>query len=138
MKPTLTPEQLAKRRKINSITIIVTLSILLIIGLIVKGDKTIDAPKPYSEGLLKIRTERMAKNLITEKLKSPSTAKFGDVEYVHKGSDISMRGYVDAQNSFGAMLRNKWYVVINFTGTTEADLDSTNKYKLLVNELIQP
>lgn len=121
--------------------VFIVVLLLLIVGKIVGVDnKKNGNPSlqsiPYDEGILKIKMERMAKGLITEKLKAPSTSKFGDIEYTHKGNDIMMRGFVDAQNSFGVMLRSKWYVVINFTGTTKADLDSSQKMKLIINELI--
>ena len=62
----------------------------------------------------------LAKNAITNLLKAPSTATFpswfkikhyrGEGEYVH-----SVVGWVDAQNSFGAMIRNDWVVELEFT-----------------------
>ncbi len=45
-------------------------------------------------------------------LKAPSTAKFGPDTTVQRLNDGScyLEGTVDAQNSFGAMLRGEWYV----------------------------
>lgn len=134
MKATLTSEQLKKRKKTNLIIISAAAVIFLAIAFITTDGEKDDA---INVALLQARMERTAKELISQKLKAPSTAKFGPVEYLKKGNDITMRGYVDAENSFGAMLRNSWYVVINFTGTTEADLDSTHKYKIVLNELVQ-
>ena len=121
-----------KRKRTNLIIIGITVVMLLGIFSLVPKDEG-----EYDEGLLQLRMERIAKGLISDKLKTPSTAEFGDIEYTHHGTDILMRGYVDAQNEFGAMLRSKWYVVINFTGTTKADLDSTNKFTIVTNELIE-
>jgi hypothetical protein len=127
-----------KKRKSNLIIIGVVIVILWGIGMIIKDDK----PKSkgferYNEDLLKIRMKRFAENLISEKLKAPTTAKFEHINYTHKGNDIMMKGYVDAQNALGVPLRSNWYVVINFTGITKADLDSSHKYKILVNELVE-
>jgi len=60
-------------------------------------------------------------------LKAPSTAKFQDVldfgvapKKDHNGNAIKdvweVSGYVDAQNSFGAMIRTKWYVQLKKSG----------------------
>lgn len=62
-----------------------------------------------------------AKIYVEQRLKSPSTAKFQDtVDFAvapakdKKGKPLKdvweVSGYVDAQNSFGAMLRHNWYV----------------------------
>ena len=68
----------------------------------------------------------VAAQLIVEKqLKSPSTAKFcrkGEATIVRDGNSWTVTGYVDAQNSFGATLRNEFAVQITFT--------SSNKYKI--------
>ncbi len=53
-----------------------------------------------------------------QSLKAPSTAKFSSLG--DDGTSYSMRpdgscdayGYVDSQNSFGAMLRNKWHAIV--------------------------
>lgn len=127
-----------KKRKSNLIIIGVVLVILWGIGMIIKDDKPkVKAVEKYSEDLLKIRMKRVAETLISQKLKAPTTAKFEHLNYTHKGNDIMMKGYVDAQNSFGVPLRNNWYVVINFIGITKEDLDSTHKFKVLVNELVE-
>ena len=62
----------------------------------------------------------LAQDSIKNLLKSPSTAKFpswfkirhsrGEGEYVH-----SVSGWVEAQNSFGALIRNDWLVQLEFT-----------------------
>lgn len=56
--------------------------------------------------LLKNKTE----NYIKENLKSPSTAEFEEsFEYIcDEGNIIKVKGYVDSQNSFGAMIRGKF------------------------------
>jgi hypothetical protein len=58
----------------------------------------------------------MAVKFIERDLKAPSTAKFADYGYGDDPADVSSIGgetyrvkiWVDAQNSFGAMLRNKY------------------------------
>ena len=46
---------------------------------------------------------------VTNGLKAPSTAKFGGEAAIQNSpTDFSVTGYVDAQNSFGAMIRTYW------------------------------
>lgn len=77
------------------------------------------AAKQYNSDSIDART--WAKIYVTKSLKAPTTAKFQD-EYDFgvapakdkKGKELKdvwdVSGYVDSQNSFGAMLRKKWYV----------------------------
>lgn len=46
---------------------------------------------------------------VAERLKAPGSARFGDVRYTPE-SDIAGRvtGWVDAENSFGALVRNRF------------------------------
>ena len=60
----------------------------------------------------------MARRAIERQLKAPSTAKFPNawdtgVAINQKGDDFYIASYVDAQNSFGAMLRQKWVAVVH-------------------------
>lgn len=62
-----------------------------------------------------------AKELVTAHLKSPLTAKFpnySECSY-QKGEDgvYMVVGYVDSQNSFGAMIRETWGCMIQEVGT---------------------
>lgn len=52
-------------------------------------------------------------------LKAPSTAKFSamhESKIKRKGAGFEVLGYVDAQNSFGAMVRQSWLCNIEFPG----------------------
>ncbi|MEK7650358.1 MAG: hypothetical protein AAB364_00595 [Patescibacteria group bacterium] len=58
-----------------------------------------------------------AKEVIKETLKAPSTAKFVDVrsyELSNQKDVWAVNGYVDSQNSFGAMIRNMWEVQLDY------------------------
>lgn len=56
----------------------------------------------------------MAENFVMDKLKSPSTAKFSSIRETvtqyHGDCTHSVRGYVDAQNAFGATIRAQYFV----------------------------
>lgn len=71
-----------------------------------------------------------AQDLVKEKLKSPSTAKFPSTVFSSaytvkwSGTKWKVSGYVDAQNSFGATIREYW------TATFEMGSASGGKYKV--------
>lgn len=67
-----------------------------------------------------------ARDIVEGKLKSPSTAKFCSVTNAsieRDGNTWTIIGYVDAQNSFGATLRNNFTVKITFTSSTKYTID---------------
>lgn len=75
-----------------------------------------------------------AKMFIENTLKAPTTAKwpnifeFGVAQKTDKKGNLikdvwEVSGYVDAQNSFGAMIRTQWYVKLKKDGKSWALLD---------------
>lgn len=59
---------------------------------------------------------------IINTLKSPATAKFGLPECMKAtATNYTINGYVDSQNSFGATIRTKFYIILNYNGTGDAD-----------------
>ena len=76
----------------------------------------------------------MAENYVEQVLKSPSTAEFPTLAFTH--SDLGNNkhqivSYVDSQNSFGAMIRSNWSVVLTYNGG-----DWANQNNWTLNELI--
>jgi hypothetical protein len=70
----------------------------------------------FDNAAYKVATEEV----IPKVLKAPATAKFGeksDTFIVHAHGIYKVNGYVDSQNSFGAMLRSQYicYVEIAYT-----------------------
>jgi hypothetical protein len=70
-----------------------------------------------------------AKIYVEKSLKAPTTAKwpsgadFGVNQYMDKKGKVvkdvwEVSGYVDAQNSFGAMIRTQWYVKVKKIGNS--------------------
>lgn len=59
---------------------------------------------------------------VGNRLKAPATARFQDYRDVAvshpAGGGFRVRGYVDSQNSFGAMLRTQWNCEVTFAGRT--------------------
>lgn len=67
-----------------------------------------------------------AVSTVSSKLKSPSTAEFcskSAATIKSNGDTWTISGYVDAQNSFGATLRNNFTVEITFTSSTEYTIE---------------
>lgn len=65
----------------------------------------------------KLESIVFAESIIEKILKAPSTAKFVDVEAYELSNqkDVwAVNGYVDSQNSFGAMIRNQWEVQLDY------------------------
>jgi hypothetical protein len=59
-----------------------------------------------------------AEEVIKGILKAPSTAKFVDVEAYELSNEKdvwAINGYVDSQNSFGAMIRSQWEVQLDYS-----------------------
>jgi hypothetical protein len=68
----------------------------------------------------------VAEKVVKSKLKSPSTAEFckhREYTITCSGDTWTIKGYVDAQNSFGATLRNNFTVKITFTSSTKYTID---------------
>lgn len=96
-----------------------------------KTPEQIAADQTFSDG---IDARSWAEIYVKKSLKAPSTAKFPnrlDYKYAQgkdkKGKKIKdvweVSSYVDAQNSFGAMLRQNWYVKLKKEGDSWRLLD---------------
>lgn len=62
--------------------------------------------------------EKAARNAVLAQLKAPSTATFSDVSTLETGPhEYTVIGFVDAENSFGAKLRNRFSGTISCTAS---------------------
>ena len=72
-----------------------------------------------TDNSLKIDAWVCAQNIVQNSLKSPSTAEFCSVTeatvYANGGNDYTVVGYVDAQNGFGAVVRESFIVTLTLT-----------------------
>lgn len=70
-----------------------------------------------------------AKKAVEDRLKAPSTADFcsySEMDATYLGDDRwKITGYVDAENSFGAMVRQNWTVTLTLTASGFTDYDVT-------------
>jgi len=65
-------------------------------------------------------------NWVEEQLRAPSTADFsghGDSTITEAGSGYDIRGYVDAENGFGAQIRTDWSCSVQLDGNSWRLLD---------------
>lgn len=130
MKKTLSPEELAKRRQANKVIFPITaiLVVLLFYGLC-KSNK----PGNVTKQISKMDAAVMAKSFVEQNLKAPATADFGPVrdENVDQLNDttFTVRGYVDAENTFGAKLRNNYTCTVRFMPNDRAVCDAINIYE---------
>lgn len=98
------------------------------VGIYDKGYKSSTSKKKTDTyGHDEFDAEVIAEKKVKEKLKSPSTAKFcSHEEYTISvsGNTWTVSGYVDAQNSFGATLRNTFTIKFTFTNSENYTVDS--------------
>jgi len=114
------------KRKINKITYSIIFGILLIwivVGVATCGGGD-DKEKIVKSEVTNSRGWQIAKSMVKDKLKSPSTADFPYAEdgyKIEKDSVIIIQGHVDSQNSFGAMIRMNFVIKMQYTGGDWAD-----------------
>lgn len=85
-------------------------------GKVITSTSTVtSSEKPISDR--KVISTVYAEKVIKDTLKAPSTAKFVDVQAYELSNEKdvwAVNGYVDSQNSFGAMIRNQWEVQLDY------------------------
>lgn len=76
--------------------------------------------KKYDDDEIKATVYVLAKKCVKSHLKAPSTAEFSEMWECAftKGEDnvYMMTGYVDSQNSYGAMLQEQWSIMAQVSG----------------------
>jgi hypothetical protein len=93
------------------ITILVVVGLLLFIGLFQGGGNGGNSSSSRSADDVGIAVSVTCENIVERQLKAPSTAKFSkyrESTYTPSSTGGTYRGYVDAENSFGAMLRSEF------------------------------
>jgi len=69
---------------------------------------------------------KACENWVGEQLKAPSTADFsghGDSQIVETENGYDIKGYVDAENGFGAQIRTNWSCNVALSGDNWELLD---------------
>lgn len=68
----------------------------------------------------------VAHDFVRDRLRSPSSARFQncrDVQIINTGNRWKVEGHVDAQNAFGATLRNRYVAILTYEGTTSGSMN---------------
>ena len=89
------------------------------------GQKMNDISNVYISDQQKAAYQVAAKDAVSARLKAPSTAKFDIKKVIRYDNSVTVRGTVDAQNGFGAMVRGMFFVKIK-ADTGEVDSVSIN------------
>ena len=106
-------------------TIIVVITIAILLGMIFGPSKprtATDRQTVYCAYTSKAKAaaKSVTEDFITRDLKSPSTAKFIDMEATYAtGCNFRVTGKVDSQNSFGAMLRSRFWIDLEYRPETD-------------------
>jgi hypothetical protein len=101
-------------RKVLVGVIFLTIFILIITGAPGSKSNTSVQSIQYDK---EINSTVFAEKTIKDILKAPSTAKFVDVQAYELSNEKdvwAVNGYVDSQNSYGAMIRNQWEVQLDY------------------------
>lgn len=82
-----------------------------------------DGDEPYDpDNSFEARSQ--CRDLVESELRAPATAEFGELSAMKNGGVWTVMGYVDAENAFGAMLRNDFQCSVRVVdGTIERRLD---------------
>ncbi|MFD4932363.1 hypothetical protein ACFWMS_26435 [Peribacillus butanolivorans] len=84
------------------------MGVLAVAGLVLTGCGSSEQSGPSAEEIAAQNMTKSCHEKVADKLKSPGTAQFGDVKIAEfDGSPYThlISGWVDAQNSFGALVR---------------------------------
>ncbi len=94
--------------------IFILIGSLVLVLIVVKLFKGSEDVKPNSYSILSA-----AEDFVKAKLKSSSTSEFSSLDetsIIETDPNVyEVRGFVDAQNSFGAQLKNNYYVRLHFS-----------------------
>jgi tetratricopeptide (TPR) repeat protein len=117
-EPLPTEAKSSANQRLLAGVIITALALAVIVGLAAVRQPRAVETRPsqiLNTGSFGSEAYSFCKLAIIESLKAPSTAEFPFSEYIatHNGNDkYTVEGYVDAQNSFGAMIRSDWTCVV--------------------------
>ena len=93
-------------------------------------EQTVEKPKEIDKTQLYYYSKVMAKDYVKQVLKSPSTADFPSEEFkvsIQPDSTVIVKCAVDAQNSYGAMIRGNYYLIMKW----RKDYTDTDNWTLL-------
>lgn len=93
------------------------LIILVIVAFVSCVSMDRSGPRSYTA-----QAQAICQEMVTERLRAPSTAKFGGWDINETMSAITIQGHVDAQNGFGATMRNEFQCTVTLDSAGEPDI----------------
>lgn len=113
--------------------------LLIVLGismstLISVGDSLSEPSTTIAPAVSDTQVNIMAENYVETILKSPSTAKFPNLQFTHYdlgNNKHQIVSYVDSQNSYGATVRSDWSATLTYKGG-----DWSNQNNWTLNELV--
>ena len=110
-----------KEKKQANIGCAIMLGIVVVVAIFMSRGPS----KPYEPD--KFDASMMAESFVRDHLKAPSTAKFArfskDNVSRKENGDFVVLGYVDSQNSFGAMIRTHYVATVRYIGDKKWQLE---------------
>lgn len=79
----------------------------------------------------------ICKDFVKARLRAPASADFPFMDFESKvigTNEYSVRSYVDAQNAFGAQLRQNWSCRVRYNGGEDADPSNWTLLDLAIDE----
>ena len=121
-------EKSIAQQKMVGIFIIICSVALIVTGIFLGGNgNTSSSPNKDSFGHTQSAAFVIAQDTVNQQLKSPSSAKYCSMKEANisrSGNTWTVSGWVDADNSFGASIRNKFTVTITFSSKDKYTVDS--------------
>ena len=91
--------------------VVMGLIVIVVIACVIGANRKTD--NGSGDGL---DAQRVCRDFVKARLKAPATAKFSGEDYDASGDTYTVTGAVDAQNSFGALLRSNYTCVVRLDG----------------------
>lgn len=109
-------EQPKKRPAPTWFLVLVTVAVVVICGVACNSIRSRNTSGPSD-----LDAQSICHTFVERQLKAPSSAEFSGDRVTHSGSTWTVKGSVDAQNSFGAMLRKSYTCVVTPTNSSGAN-----------------
>jgi len=120
------------KKAIGCLTVIIIVVVFFIIIFSGGGGGTPTTQQGTSDSMAYIQSQAYVKTA----LKSPASAKFPFADYEYKkyeDDSYLITSYVDAQNNFGAMIRNNYTAVLKYLGGEDADPNNWELKELIID-----
>ena len=120
----------ARNKKLDAILGIATVLVFCFVCVAIWATSGSDGGKSDEpEG---IEAYVMCQQFIEERLKAPGSAKypvFSEIQMVQDGNAFTIFSYVDAQNSFGALIRSDYECAVEYIGDDRWNLNNLEIYE---------